>query len=406
MKKLVSLCLALAMLFMLAACSSSAPTGGSIPAPRDTPSQGGSSGAGSGGEVIVPVGAILSQTGGGASPGINMKNGYEYAIEVVNANGGLTIDGVTYKFKLVSYDDGTVAADAVSACQRLLEEDGVTNIIFGCTTSTATLACLEILEPAGVPIMTNCSAPVFTSGEYDVTLRSKSGTTDQARLMAQYFRGHLGCQTVAIVANNDDWGRAGVEDLQREWTALGGEVVSVQYIDPGATDFTTELTNVKAANPDFVYNISLKAAGSIVAKQYDEMGIDAYYATSDDAINDYTVGDYMYYNAAVYTDEMKAVEEAILAKGQECTIFALLGYDGFMEIFQAMEEAGTVYDGKAIIEALKASDGSKYTCMGKDFVYDEYGQIRMHLYLIQQTAADGSYKPVWCTPPEGDGYEM
>lgn len=399
MKKLICMILALVMLLCMSACGNSeTPVSSAAPTPDNSNSAGTA-----GDEVIVPVGAILSTTGGGASPGINMKNGYEYAIEQVNANGGLIIDGVTYKFKLVSYDDGTVAADAVSAAQRLLEEDGVTNMIFGCTTSTATLACLEILEPAGVPIMTNCSSPDITDG-YEYALRSKSGTTDQARLMTQYFKGELGCETLAIIANNDDWGRAGVKDLEREWKAAGGEVVSVQYIDPSHTDFTTELTNVKAANPDFLYQISLKTTGSIVSKQFDEMRIDAYYATSDDAMCEYTVGDYLYYNAGEYTDEMKAVEEAILAKGQECSIFALLGYDGFMMTYQAMEEAGTVYDGDAIIKAMKASEGSKYTCMGKGFTYEENGQIRMDLYMIRQLTPEGKYEPVWCTPPKGDGY--
>lgn len=403
MKKLISMLLALAMVFTLAACSQSGektPSGPTSPAPGTSESDAPSTGD----EVIVPVGAVLSTTGAGASVGINVKNGIEYAIEVVNNKGGLVIDGVTYKFKLIHYDDGAVAADAVSAAQRLVVEDGVTNFIFGSTTSTTTLACLEVLETAKVPIMTVTSNPSITN-DYVYGWRNKTSTTDQGRLMTQYFHDEMDCQTMAVIANNDDWGRAGAEDVAALWEAAGGEVVSIQYIDPSSTDFTTELTNVKALNPDFVYEISLKAAGSIVAKQFDEMGIDAYYATVDDVMCEYTVGDYLYWHDSGYTDEMKEINEAITAKGQECTVFAMFGYDGFMMVYQAMEEAQNVYDSDAIMEALYACQGSKYTSMGKNFLWDENGQVKMDIYLVQQTDASGAYEGVWCSPASGEGYK-
>lgn len=56
------------------------------------------------GDTIV-LGATLSFSGTYSSEGFETYNGYELAVERINAAGSVTVDGKTYKLRIMYYDD-------------------------------------------------------------------------------------------------------------------------------------------------------------------------------------------------------------------------------------------------------------------------------------------------------------
>ena len=61
-----------------------------------------------GDEIIL--GAAISLTGKYSSNGVNAKNGYDIAVKRINEMGGVKVNGKSYKFKVVYYDDESTPA--------------------------------------------------------------------------------------------------------------------------------------------------------------------------------------------------------------------------------------------------------------------------------------------------------
>ena len=96
----------------------------------------------------IKIGANLELTGNVASYGTGIANGLELALEEINKDG---ID--EKKLKLIKYDNKSEAAEATSGALKLMNQDGVSMIV-GTTTTTNTLAQVQLSEDNQVPIIT------------------------------------------------------------------------------------------------------------------------------------------------------------------------------------------------------------------------------------------------------------
>ena len=56
------------------------------------------------GDKII-LGAAVSLTGKYSTNGKHTQNGYNMAVERINSMGGVKVDGKTYKFDIIYYDD-------------------------------------------------------------------------------------------------------------------------------------------------------------------------------------------------------------------------------------------------------------------------------------------------------------
>jgi branched-chain amino acid transport system substrate-binding protein len=89
-----------------------------------------------GAQKVVKIGALLTTSGAAAHLGKTALNGALFAVEDLNAKGGITVAGQKYKVELINYDDKCVAKDAVSATERLLRQDKVP-VILGALSGSA-----------------------------------------------------------------------------------------------------------------------------------------------------------------------------------------------------------------------------------------------------------------------------
>ena len=143
MKKFLSIFMVFAICFSLVACGTTNNTSSGNTTNGNT-STNGETGGETGGETTgdpLLIGTFQPLTGTNAEIGENQVNGQQLAINQINANGGLN----GQMLEMITYDSQGVPEEAVKACQRLVEVDGI-DFMMGDLISSNMLATGEYLN--------------------------------------------------------------------------------------------------------------------------------------------------------------------------------------------------------------------------------------------------------------------
>jgi branched-chain amino acid transport system substrate-binding protein len=116
---------------------------------------------GAGGEIVI--GATIPLSGALASFGSFQKWGYEHAVAEVNAAGGISIDGVQRKVRLIIRDDKTDANVASSNVDTLISGDHANALLGSCTPPLVIAASLAA-ERNATPMVSGCAPLVSFRG--------------------------------------------------------------------------------------------------------------------------------------------------------------------------------------------------------------------------------------------------
>src|SRR5437879_237000 len=91
----------------------------------------------------LKLGVLATLSGAGTAWGIAMQGAAELAAEDVNSKGGLEVGGKKYRIEVIAYDDHYKAADALTAFNRLVFDDGIKYVV-GPLGSAPALALLPV----------------------------------------------------------------------------------------------------------------------------------------------------------------------------------------------------------------------------------------------------------------------
>ena len=156
------LCAAAVTMSALAGCSTS--TGGgaattAAPAAAETQAPAadadGETEAAAGEELTgepIKIGTIYAMSGGSAAIGTNILRGIDFAVEEINAAGG--IDG--RPLEVVRGDHAGDAATGRSEAERLITQENV-DVMLGCHMSVVTEVVAQVCQQYGVPMITAIS---------------------------------------------------------------------------------------------------------------------------------------------------------------------------------------------------------------------------------------------------------
>ncbi|HYV89872.1 MAG TPA: ABC transporter substrate-binding protein, partial [Candidatus Polarisedimenticolia bacterium] len=113
----------------------------------------------------ITLGAAVSQTGKFSVSGIYTKEGYDFAVEKINAAGGVKIGNETYKLAIKYYDYESDSARATQLAERLVNQDGI-KFILGPYGSPITAAMAPVIEKLQVPMVeaNGAARSLFTKG--------------------------------------------------------------------------------------------------------------------------------------------------------------------------------------------------------------------------------------------------
>ena len=218
----------------------------------------------------ISIGLVLPLTGHLASTAERMQQGLDLALnEINNAQSSNT------RFKFIIADDTSTPEVAVAAFNKLIHEEAV-SVILGPASSSATQAAFPIAQENQVVAISPTSAARGLSAIGDFVFRILL-TTDVVILKgieATYTK--LGYQRVATIYDETDLFSTDRDEALREvLTAIGVEVLTTESFQSDDTDFSAQLTRIKALNPDAIFVSALPPEKPGILIQGQQLGISA-----------------------------------------------------------------------------------------------------------------------------------
>src|SRR3984957_6578686 len=217
---------------------------GSSSAGTSDPAAGSSSSGGSASGSAYTIHAIVGETGSASFLGTEEAAAFNALAKHVNATGG--IDGHPLAFAIS--DNQSTASTSVSLAPPLVGQAPV--LLVGSITSTD--KPVDDLVTSGGPVVYDLSPgdhPALGSYVYS----SSNSTINQTQAFIN-FAESKGWKKVAVINSTDSSGQDGWTNIQRAVAGSNGAVTVTDHeaFDPTAVSVTTQLSKIKATNPQAV----------------------------------------------------------------------------------------------------------------------------------------------------------
>lgn len=385
MKKILSLILVSIMAINLIACG-----GGSNSAATTTTSSG---------EKVIKIGVFEPQTGENGGGGIQEVYGIRYANSIYNT---VNIGGEDYKIELFEVDNKSDKTEAVNAAQKLIAEKVVA--VLGSYGSGVSIAAGDYFKEAKTPaIGCSCTNPQVTNGN-EYYFRTCFLDPFQGTVMASYAKNH-GYKKVAVITQlGDDYSEGLGNFFVRACEKNGIDVVAQEKFQTNEQDFKAILTNIKNADPEFIFAPSSIATAPLILSQARELGIECQIGAGDTwengtiienahgAAEGMVVTTFYEANPATATGEeaiflngngsATGFSNYLTSIGQPADIPAVsaLGYDAYLAAYKAIEAAQSI-DGAAVRDALA---GLSYVGVTGDISFNEDGDANKNAAYVKE----------------------
>ena len=219
----------------------------------------------------ITIGVVLPVTGRyKTSFNIPVSQGLELALHEIN-----TKHAGSLELNLIVEDDQSTVEGAVDAFKRLSQRDDI-SVILGPSTSGQTKEAFPIAQENQVVAISPTSSAQGLSAIGDFVFRISLATDVLVPSGIEVTHATLGYQSAATIYDEADVFSTDSDTAVREALAAKGiEILTTQTFKGGDTDFSKQLTEIKALNPDIIFFSSLPAEKSGMLLQADELGITA-----------------------------------------------------------------------------------------------------------------------------------
>ena len=202
----------------------------------------------------IVLGAAISMTGKFAREGGELKGGYDFWRNWVNARGGIDVKGKKYKVDIIYYDDKSDTMTAAKLTERLITEDKV-NFLLAPYSSGIAFATSAIGERYHY-------ITIAERGQFGRTLRAgvqvslfracpcKQGLQRHSRSSLQ---AETAPKTVAMLSLDSLLTILSTEGVRKHAKSLGLQEVYYAKFPAKTSDFSAMLTVLKAKNPDIIF---------------------------------------------------------------------------------------------------------------------------------------------------------
>ena len=217
----------------------------------------------------IRIGEFASLTGKQASFGQTNHRGAVFAVEEINAAGGV----LGRPLELVTEDTRSMPGETATVVKKLLARDKVDAIV-GETGSSAALEAAPLCQNARVPMIsaTATNPQVTEAGDYVFRacfIDPFQGTV-LAKFAAQTLHAH---RTAILIANGSAYSVGLAKYFKEHFTGAGGVIAAEQKYSEGDRDFRAQLTAIKAANPDALFASGDYAESALICVQARQLGL-------------------------------------------------------------------------------------------------------------------------------------
>ena len=217
----------------------------------------------------IKIGQFASLTGKEASLGQSSSNGTMMAIDDLNASGGV----LGRPLLLITEDTQSKPGESATAVKKLISRDKVIALL-GEVASSRSLEAAPVAQAAKVPMISPASTnpKVTETGAY--IFRTCFIDPFQGPVMARFARERLKAKRIALMVSNSSAYSIGLAKFFREsFVANGGTIVLEQKYSEGDKDFKAQLTAIKAAGVDAVFNPGYYNEGALIVRQARDLGL-------------------------------------------------------------------------------------------------------------------------------------
>jgi len=204
-------------------------------------------------EPTITLGASVQVTGRLANTGRYYRDGYEFAVQTINDRGGVKVGGERYQLALKILDNQSDVNLSVRQYTQLLTQDKV-NFLLGPFASDFALADSSAAEKYEVPMIEGggASDQIFSRGYKFIF-----GTLPVA---SKYFESTVQAMSklepapkaVALLYADDAFDVAVAKGTRERMQADGFRITQDERYSSNASDFSSLISQMKAAGPDAV----------------------------------------------------------------------------------------------------------------------------------------------------------
>ncbi len=240
----------------------------------------------------IVIGAIGPFSGPGSSNGVDLRQGWEFAISEIEKAGGLEFDGQRRPIKVIFEDSQGKPEVGMSAAQKLLLRDNVEVLVGDMFSSSVTIALMDLAADSkrvmltGNPVSQEIAKKIasdktkyahiwkfmFNADAFaQTTFQSLNGLIDQ-KLVS------MPKKTIVHLSEETDYGKSQVEMLNELFKPAGWTVLATEYIVPGNSDFYPQLAKIRALKPDLIISsMTALNSGAALVKQMKEQEIPGFH---------------------------------------------------------------------------------------------------------------------------------
>ncbi|MEJ2071614.1 MAG: ABC transporter substrate-binding protein, partial [Syntrophobacterales bacterium] len=201
----------------------------------------------------IRIGVNAEITGSKPTVGDSCKNAAQLLVAQVNADGGLKVGDKKWPITLFIEDNEDKPESAAAVAKKLISQNNVLAIL-GPNASGNAIPTARICEDAKVIMISPWSTNPKTTENMKYVFRACFVDDFQGQVMAKFARDNLKANTAAVLYDvASEYNKGIAEIFKKEFEAMGGKVVAFESYTKDDKDFSSQLTKIKAANPDVLF---------------------------------------------------------------------------------------------------------------------------------------------------------
>jgi branched-chain amino acid transport system substrate-binding protein len=191
-------------------------------------------------------------------------------VDQINAAGG--VNG--HPLEVILYDDETSSDRCATLSNKLIEQDQVLAII-GPTTSGNSLAIIDIMTTAEIPLVSCAASIQIVTPVEERYWIFKTPQADKEAVSEIYtYMQDQGYSKIAIITATSGFGAGGRGILLSDAADYGLTVVDDQVFDEGDTSMQSQLTHIKGTDAEAVVCWSTDKEGAMVARDMQTLNME------------------------------------------------------------------------------------------------------------------------------------
>jgi len=225
----------------------------------------------------VKVGFIGPMTGDYANYGKLISAGAALAIAEKNAAGGI---GGSLKLELIIEDSEGNPQKGIAAIEKLAGSDKIAGLI-GPVFTGVSFVVGDRVQNEGIVMVTPSGTHKDITDIGNYVFRTVASDGLQGEVAGNYFYEVLGVRNLAVLYVKNDYSQGLYEGVKESFERRGGVVSIAETAQSGDKDFKTQLTKIRAANPDAIYIPNYVAEMAQILEQAAQLGMRTQFLSGD-----------------------------------------------------------------------------------------------------------------------------